>query len=433
MKVKIRVLLMVTAVVMALSMCACDSSTSSKKGDSKTLNIWAWGADDEAKAREEAIKIFIKNHPELNVKYTIIPTADGVWDEKASAALASGSAGDVIQMSPDYFGMNSKYYLDLNSYVKEDNIDLDSVITEGLITRYYNTDDQLEGLPLHTNCFVMAYNKEMFDDAGVDYPTDDWTWADVEKMAPSFAKGSGAEAQFAMVRHWVITNFCMYSAGGTPYTDDLSKSNMGSKEVLDGVILFNNLVKTGGMPNDTTQDTIPASTMFYNGQAAMYPIGGFEAEMIVTEAEEAGVQVGIVAMPKTTTGKDINIQYATGWAITKASKNPDAAWQFIKESSFDNEEMGKVNAKVGIPANKKVAENHYANITYGKTQLKNTLYLEAVENAYLNPWGGTLSSSGDLWKKMWESITLEGIDPAKAQKTFAPQIENEFSNYAFNK
>ena len=63
------------------------------------LNIWEWGADDEAKAREAATKIFIEEHPELNVTYTIIPTADSVWDQKAAAALSSGSAGDVMQMS----------------------------------------------------------------------------------------------------------------------------------------------------------------------------------------------------------------------------------------------------------------------------------------------------------------------------------------------
>ena len=33
------------------------------------LDIWAWGADDEAKAREGAIEIFISEHPELNYLY----------------------------------------------------------------------------------------------------------------------------------------------------------------------------------------------------------------------------------------------------------------------------------------------------------------------------------------------------------------------------
>ena len=76
---------------------------------SGNLNIWAWGADDEAKSRDAAIQVFIKEHPELKVDYTIIPTANSTWDQKASAALSSGSAGDVMQMSPDYYGMNTTW------------------------------------------------------------------------------------------------------------------------------------------------------------------------------------------------------------------------------------------------------------------------------------------------------------------------------------
>ena len=67
------------------------ASGSELSGD---LDIWAWGADDEAKAREGAIEIFISEHPELNITYTIIPTADSVWDQKAAAALSSGYADE---------------------------------------------------------------------------------------------------------------------------------------------------------------------------------------------------------------------------------------------------------------------------------------------------------------------------------------------------
>lgn len=144
------------------------------------------GADDEAKSREGALEIFVAEHLELNVTYTIIPTADSVWDQKAAAALSSGSAGDVMQMSPDYYGMNTEYYIDLNPYVEAEGVNLDDVLVPGIIDGYYDTDGKLEGFPNHANCFVMAYNKDMFEQAGVAVPEAGWTLADLADWGQSF-------------------------------------------------------------------------------------------------------------------------------------------------------------------------------------------------------------------------------------------------------
>ena len=44
---------------------------------------------------------------------------------------------------------------------------------------YYDTDGKLEGFPNHANCFVMAYNKDMFEAAGVPVPEAGWTLKDL--------------------------------------------------------------------------------------------------------------------------------------------------------------------------------------------------------------------------------------------------------------
>ena len=405
-------------------------ASSSLSGD---LDIWEWGADDEAKAREAATKIFIDEHPELNVTYTIIPTSDQVWDQKAAAALSSGSAGDVMQMSPDYYGMNTQYYMDLNPYVEKEGVNLDDVLVPGVIDGYYDSDGKLEGFPLHANIFVMAYNKDMFDAAGVAYPEEDWTIQDLDDWGSKFVSGEGANKTYGMVKHWVMNNIMLYAAGGTPYSEDLSTSNMDSSNIVDSLTLYKYLMDKGIIPDDTAQDTIPAETLFVSGKAAMYPCGGFEAITVTNDADENGINIGFAPMPSDPDGNEINIQYATGWAITKTSKNPDAAWQFLKESAYENEDMLKENAVVGMPAGKEVAENYYANITYKGDGLDNSYYVEHMGNSHLNPFGGTLASSGNIWTTMVEAVTLDDQDPQKVVDQYAPQIATEFSNYTFNK
>lgn len=70
-------------------------------------------------------------------------------------------------------------------------MDLDSVVTEGMMDPYYRPDGNWK-VCLLQNCFVLAYNKDMFDEFGVEYPTAEWTWDDAAEAAKKFAGGEGA-------------------------------------------------------------------------------------------------------------------------------------------------------------------------------------------------------------------------------------------------
>ena len=218
MKLK-KVLALTLAGIMTVGLAACggtkESSEKTEAGKEKQkLVIWSWGADEEKKSREAAVEAFQKAHPEIEVEHSVIPTADHVWDQKMTAALSAGTGPDVIQMSPDYYGLYTDYYEDLNPYVEKEGVDLDSVVTEGMMDPYYRPDGKLEGMPLLQNCFVLAYNKDMFDEFGVEYPTAEWTWDDVAEAAKKFAGGEGADATFGIVNHWIDPPLSIICKGG---------------------------------------------------------------------------------------------------------------------------------------------------------------------------------------------------------------------------
>lgn len=407
-----------------------EAPTSSLSGD---LTIWAWGADLEAQAREEAIEIFIAAHPELNITYSIIPTADSAWDQKASAALAAGTAADVMQMSPDYFGMNTDYYMDLNGYVESDGVDLGTVIVGGMLDGYYDTDGKLEGFPLLANCFCVAYNKDMFDAAGVPYPEDGWTLEDLLDWGEAFVDGEGVNRTYAISKHWVTNSVMAYAGGSTPYSDDLSTSYFDSAEMLKGLQLYQQLVQEGYMPTDAAQETMDFSTLFYSGKCAMLFMGGMTSQDNVRDAEESGINLGFCMMPSgVSDGKEINIQFATGWAISKTSQNPDAAWQFLKESAYANDEMAKATCNSGMTSNKAVAESYYANMTYGDCGFSNKMFVDHMGATHIFPFGGTLAPAGDIWATMVSAVTDDNQDAAAAQAEYAPQVAEEFANFSFN-
>lgn len=413
------------AVVLVGTMAASMASGAAVSAEEKQkLVIWSWGADEEKKAREDAVAIFQENHPEIEVEHSVIPTADHAWDQKAAAALAAGTGPDVMQMSPDYYGLYSDYFEDLQPYLEKEGVNADDVFTEGMLAPYYRPDGKLEGMPLLENVFVLAYNKDLFDQFGVDYPTDDWTWDDLKEAAEKFVSGEGADATYGIVNHWVEPNFALICEGGSPYSDDLQTLELNTPEVAAGLDLFGELVQSKAMPDDTAAKSLPKEQLFVSGHAAMYPLGGFETKLI---AEEIGDNFNwdVVTMPKVKDGGTNNVMYATGYAMLNTAENKDAAWTFLKEVGYENEDMAEVTARVGIPGNKTAAEGFYKEITNGP--IDNSKYLEGLATARLNIWGGVFANAGDQWTQIWQAVTMNGQSGQDAIDAYYPILEQAFN------
>ena len=413
------------AVVLVGTMAASMASGAAVSAEEKQkLVIWSWGADEEKKAREDAVAIFQENHPEIEVEHSVIPTADHAWDQKAAAALAAGTGPDVMQMSPDYYGLYSDYFEDLQPYLEKEGVNADDVFTEGMLAPYYRPDGKLEGMPLLENVFVLAYNKDLFDQFGVDYPTDDWTWDDLKEAAEKFVSGEGADATYGIVNHWVEPNFALICEGGSPYSDDLQTLELNTPEVAAGLDLFGELVQSKAMPDDTAAKSLPKEQLFVSGHAAMYPLGGFETKLI---AEEIGDNFNwdVVTMPKVKDGGTNNVMYATGYSMLKTAENKDAAWTFLKEVGYENEDMAEVTSRVGIPGNKTAAEGFYKEITNGP--IDNSKYLEGLATARLNIWGGVFANAGDQWTQIWQAVTMNGQSGQDAIDAYYPILEQAFN------
>ncbi len=413
------------AVVLVGTMAASMASGAAVSAEEKQkLVIWSWGADEEKKAREDAVAIFQENHPEIEVEHSVIPTADHAWDQKAAAALAAGTGPDVMQMSPDYYGLYSDYFEDLQPYLEKEGVNADDVFTEGMLAPYYRPDGKLEGMPLLENVFVLAYNKDLFDQFGVDYPTDDWTWDDLKEAAEKFVSGEGADATYGIVNHWVEPNFALICEGGSPYSDDLQTLELNTPEVAAGLDLFGELVQSKAMPDDTAAKSLPKEQLFVSGHAAMYPLGGFETKLI---AEEIGDNFNwdVVSMPKVKDGGTNNVMYATGYSMLNTAENKDAAWTFLKEVGYENEDMAEVTSRVGIPGNKTAAEGFYKEITNGP--IDNSKYLEGLATARLNIWGGVFANAGDQWTQIWQAVTMNGQSGQDAIDAYYPILEQAFN------
>ena len=418
---KLLALLLASICVFLIAACSNDKDTAGKgdgDGISGEITIMGWGGGEELKARKEATKVFKKLYPDVKVKEIWLP-ADSV-DQKLDAALAAGNAADVIMMSPDWKGLRSKWLEDLTPYDEKENIDL-ADFTPGADDGYITPDGTREGLPTTQSTFLIAYNKNIFDKAGVPYPTEDWTWDDFSDIAQKVSSGSGANRTYGMVSHWSQNRFATYFYGGGPYNEDWTKQTVDDPKTIKSLELIEKLVKTEALPDDAASKSIPVDAMFVSQKAAMYPLGLFEAGDIAQKVGK-NFEMGFVLPPKDPNGKSVNIKFQTGFAMNKDSKNKDAAWEYIKTVSM-NKEINDIYAKVGIPALKESAETTFANMSIPNTNTKQTDYMSALEDAVQAPWGGSINKATDVFDQLMQEITTQKSTAKEAVEKYAPKIQ----------
>lgn len=78
------------AVVLVGTMAASMASGAAVSAEEKQkLVIWSWGADEEKKAREDAVAIFQENHPEIEVEHSVIPSRRPSMGSESSSSSGS--------------------------------------------------------------------------------------------------------------------------------------------------------------------------------------------------------------------------------------------------------------------------------------------------------------------------------------------------------
>ena len=187
MKKKVLAVMLVAA--MTLGMAACGGSKKTEKADGKTVNVYV-GSDLESTLDEE-ITAYKKVDPDAKIVKHVIPNDD--YDDKIKVLL-SGSSGDVDVFWARTPGFANQYRSagaleDLSSYQKKSKTDFSKVETE--LSAVSDKDGGVYGLPIYSSCWMLFYNKDLFDKAGVTYPTEQMTWEQYCDLAESLTKKDG--------------------------------------------------------------------------------------------------------------------------------------------------------------------------------------------------------------------------------------------------
>lgn len=156
------------------------------------LTFMMWGEPEEKQAVYKVLKSFQEKYPNIGIK--VIHTDSLSYSDKLQAMFAGGTPPDVFYLHCenfiDYASKGLLYPLD--DFASDPAFDLNDFYPE--LVNVFRFGGSLYGIPKDWTSFVLYYNKNLFDEAGIDYPSSDWKWNDLLTAAKALTKDKNGDS-----------------------------------------------------------------------------------------------------------------------------------------------------------------------------------------------------------------------------------------------
>ena len=367
------------------------------------LTIWmgSWW-EDQIPAIVEAYKDV---KPNVNLTIEVLPVNGYV--DKAVTTILGGGGPDILAVDVTQMGtlVDKNLLLPWDDKIQDmDLSDFAAVIDGGKF------DGTYYGLPYRTSSSIMYYNKTMFDEAGVAYPEEGWTYDDMLEIAkkltiPGEQYGVGIAASNADPSNVFMTlSPIVWSYGADFLNEDQTECTLNTPEAMEAVRFFTGLYTTEkvtpeGVINYTmTKDIMP---LFIENKVGMM-MGG-DQNAVEFDTNYPDLKYGFCVPPKSPASSG-------GWMFTVpvTAKNPDAAFDFAKWF-LQPEVLGELTIR--IPARKGATE-------YGIWN--SPLYQTVLESAMV----GRLNPTTPAWTDMQKIIIVELQNIMQGAKTVEQGCED---------
>ena len=309
-----------------------NGGSESTSGDGTTTLTWAVWDYATTPYYDALINAYEAANPDVNIEVIDLGSAD--YQTALQIQLSGGGSDfDVVAVKdiPGYNNLVKAGLLqDLTPLAERDGVD---TAAYGGIVEQVSVDGKFYELPFRSDFWVIFYNKDLFDAAGVPYPDNDMTFEEYDQIARAVTSGSGASKVYGAHYHTWRSAIQLFGIldGQHQITDGGDYSylkpyyEMALAQQADGIVQDYATLKTSN---------IHYTGVFYNQSVAMMNMGSwFIASLIAAnqsgqgDAQNRGIgqyphAEGVE--PGTTLGT------ITALAIPTGTDQTEAAWDFVK-------------------------------------------------------------------------------------------------------
>lgn len=315
MKRALSLVMILSMAMMLISACGKSTNTndttqSSAPADKVKLKVSTWAGAGELKEFEDLIGKLNDASNEYSIEVQSIP-AD--YYQKLQTMIAGKQAPDFMWLSQEFVAQYASLgaLAPLDESLSKVGFNADDYFEGTLNVGKYN--DQLYAVPWISQPYVLYYNQDMFEKAGVAVPDNTWTWDDFIEAGEKLTK----DGQWgALINNMPLPMF-LWSYGGDVF-DNKGNITLDAPASIKGLEMYQKIAQSGVVPARSQADSMGGADMFKTGKVAMF-IGGAGDDF----EQNAQFKVGMSLPPKGT--EEVTFSWIGVTAMSKATKNPDVA------------------------------------------------------------------------------------------------------------
>ena len=353
------------------------SSKTEMKGEGQDeIDILIYAQEHEKAAYEDLIKKFTQEHKDKIKKVNFEVTTQDEYATKMTAAMTAGDLPDIFYVGPDAVRsyVDNGYVLPLDDYVDQNVVD--NLWPE--IKAAYQYDGTKVGsgslycLPKDLSCFAFAYNKDLFDEAGLDYPDPQkpYTYDEFLDVCKKLTKDKDGDGE---IDQWGVANAnafgmtpYLYSNGARFLNEDYTKVNItDNKKLKDAFQYYVDLTAKEGVTPTVEQDTaLGGYQRWLDGQVGFYACGTWDVAAFMDDAtfpykwNLCGWPVG-----PSGDGRSHTWMGSVGYCVSATTEYPDLCAELVSKLSTDADGQRAVS---GISTGASIQLPNITELAYGE-------------------------------------------------------------------
>ncbi|MBU5351818.1 sugar ABC transporter substrate-binding protein [Paenibacillus barcinonensis] len=351
--------------------------------------------DKKQKVLEMAKKNFEEKHRGVFIEIEPLPR------EILEQRVQHGNAPDLIEWDGSDIGslLDRRIILELNTLLEDGSFDLLDFYPSVLEA----TKDQgrIGAIPVMAEASGVFYNKALFDQAGIAYPKENWTWDEFVKKARMLNRydvdGEVIRYGAYLVPRLLPVEPLVWSNGGAFLSEDGTKAAgyLDSSETVEAIRRYLEMYH----PLEVTPfEDVGRGTWFscfVHHKMAMY----YDANWTIKPmGEEQRETFGVVMPPRIGEEPLRNIVQVYGYCISAQCQDVQLAWAFLQELASPHTEPGREWAKHNLVVSRTAAE-----ISGQQSDPLYSPFLKSLENARQSAFD---VSSMKLWR-FWNNDAFQ--------------------------
>lgn len=399
------------------------------------LELANWADYREADLENRVLAPFEESHPGITVQQQSAGTGQAEYRERILTSIVAGHPPDVLLLDnidvPAF--TNRRVLLDLAPYLPRLGIDLARY--DSTVLGIFRRGAAIYALPKGYTPMVLVYNKDLFDRAGIPYPSDDWTWDDFLRVAQSLTRDTDGDGQVdqwgtAYDRRYFLWAAWLWSGGG----DILCPDGTHATGCLDAPasvaairwytdwVTRDSIVPRAYNLRRTLGDNL---RLFYSGKVAMLTTGHFWIPNLRPYTADGRLRVGFVEIPHLAGAPPQTVMYASGLAVPVTAPHRRLSVELAAYLADSVAQSIRAAGGLELPSLTAAAQAQAILDTTGWE----AVFLRASRHARI-PWGARI----ERWREveealpdMMDRITLEHVDPAVAAHDMALRLDRLLS------